>query len=144
MKLWPNLSTILTVARKGRGKWQNSWEGNQSPTSTEYKEQVLYTGLWISVKGPYILPFKWYKCDSKHTVDNYEMKKHSKSRWNTFPAKQISAVLTKTSTIQKKKYKKILQLCQDCFKTTSKLTECSYLSNTLHPWHTNSMQHSPW
>jgi len=61
MKLWPNLSKILTVAWKGRGKWQNSCEGNQSPTSTEYEEQVLYTRLWSSVTGPYILPFRWYK-----------------------------------------------------------------------------------
>ena len=68
------------------------------------------------------------------------MKQHSKSRWNTFPAKQISALLTKTSTIQKKKYKQILQSCQDCFKTTSELNECSYLSNTFCPWQTNPLQ----
>jgi hypothetical protein len=48
------------------------------------------------------------KCDDKHTVDNYEMKKPSKSRCNTFTAKQISAVLTKTSTTQKRKYQKVL------------------------------------
>ena len=45
--------------------------------------------------------------------------------------------------MQKKKYQKILQSCQNCFKTTSDLTECSYLSNNFCPWQTNYMQHSP-